>query len=206
MANYPGFFASVILGEETSSNTISNIGDLDVAGLNFALALHESDPPLVERYTTWGLQADTSLVYQTLSRKNQLVIGDAGNLYVLEDAQHTDDGLPISLVILSAPYPIPSDKEPLTTAKRLHEVTWQLRTAPPTGGQLVTISVYDVDDPTNSNSRTITQTTQKANVQLALNNARQWHFRWDITTNQDYDILAIGYKYQVLNRPYAPKV
>jgi len=205
MVNYPGWFASVELAAAVSTGTggDSIIGGLDVAGLNFALVLHEDAPPLAERFTTWGLQADCAIIYQTLAQPNQMLIGDAGNIYVLTDAQHHDDGHAISLIRTSIPYPIPSQDAPLTSPKRLWDVMWQVRTAPPAAGYLVTVSATDVDNPANTVSRTLTQTQARVIVRLPLSGVRQWVFRWDLTTDQDYDIISLGYKYQVLQRRYA---
>ena len=203
MVNYPGWFASVELAGAVSTGTTSNIGVLDVANLNFALVLHEEEAPLVERFTTWGLQADAALVYQTLASPNQMFIADAGNIYLLTDDQHHDEGQAISIIRTSIPYPIPSEKDPLTSPKRLWDVMWQIRTAPPASGIVVTISATDVDTPTNTVEVTLTQTTQKVIVRLPLSGARQWVFRWDVTTTQDYDIISLGYKYQIMNRRYA---
>ena len=202
MVNFPGWFAGVTLAKKAVGPP-DGIGDLDVAGLNFALVLHEDAQPLPERFTTWGLQADSSLVYQTLSAPNALVIGDAGNLYVLEDDIHDDNGAPVECTLVSSPYPMPNPNDPMTGPKRIHEVTWQVRTALPIGGQSVTIGVYDVDNPDHFISKTILQVARKVRVQLSLTNVRQWRFRWNLVTKNEYDIMSIGYKYQVMKRPYA---
>lgn len=200
MTNLNDFFVAADLGKGIATTPG---GDLDIAGLNFALVLHEEAAPLVERFTTWGLQADAAMVYQTLRQKNQLIIADAGNLYLLEDDHHDDDGLPLSLVVRSIPYPIPTEKDPLTTPKRLWDVMWQTRTPPPASGHLVTVTAFDADNETVFVAVTVLQTTQKVIVRLPLAGVRQWVLQWKLTTNQDFDLVSLGYKYQLMNRRYA---
>lgn len=195
----PGFFAHVDLGR----NPLVLPTDLiDVSTLDFAITLCEDDAPVSERFTTWGMQADAATLYQALSVRNTLIVGDAGAIYVLDEYQHDDDGVPIPTVYETMPLPEDTTEDTITTQKRLHYITWQLKTPPPSAGYKVNVKVVDVDDETNFITRTITQTKAKERVQIGLR-ARQWRIRWQFESTQDIDMLSFGQAIQIVSTPYA---
>jgi len=205
----PGFFANIDLGKDPF--TLPS-GLIDVSGLNFAIALCEDDPPIVERFTTWGMQADAATLYQALSVKNTLIIGDAGACYVLDEEQHDDDGVPIPTVYETMPLPEDTPEETITTQKRLHYITWQLKPTASliasTGtavGIIVKLKITDVDNAANFFTRTLTQFTTKMRIQVGLR-ARQWVIRWQFDSTEDIAMLSFGQAVQIVSTPYAPQV
>ena len=205
----PGFFINVDLGKDP---LVLPTGLIDVSGLNFAITLCEDDDPVKERFTTWGMQADATTLYQALSVKNTLIVGDAGACYRLDEESHDDDGIPIPTVYETMPLPEDTEEETITSAKRLHYITWQLKpniaftatTGTPVGLQ-VTLKITDVDDDTNFFSRTLTQFTPKMRVQIGLR-ARQWVIKWTFDSTQDIAMISFGQAIQNVATPYAPQV
>jgi hypothetical protein len=194
----PGFFSQIRLGNPT---VIDPGDEIDVSGLNFAFVMHEDDDPVKERFTTWGLEADSATLYQTLSKNNKIIIGNLGYAYSLREDVHTDDNVKIPIVWTSGPLPEVDDQTTTTMQHRLHYITWQIRTAPPSTGHLVTVKVIDMDDATNFSQLTVLQTETKMMLPIPLV-ARQFRIRLSASVAQDYDIMSFGYSYQEMNRPY----
>lgn len=194
----PGFFASIKLGDAI----ITDPGDvIDIAGLNVAIVMCEDDAPVEHRFTTWGLQADSATLYQTLSDKNKIIIGNTGFVYALRETIHDDDGVAIPVLWESGPLPEVDEQAPITQQHRLHHVTWQIKTAPPTMGHVVTVRVIDMDDATNFMQLVVYQTETKVLLPITVT-ARQFRIRMSVLTTQDFDPVSFGYKYQTLHRPY----
>jgi hypothetical protein len=199
MGQLPGAYAVIELGK-----AIADPGgpSLDLANLNFAVVMDEEMEELQSRFSTWGMAADSSTVYQANTVGNKIIIGDAGNLYVLDPNVHSDSGVPIPLVIQTGPLPGVEDNLPANVKKRIHEVSWQVATPPPPGGYLVWVTVMDVDNPTtNYRQFVVQQTTQQVLLRVGLE-CRQFKLRLEVTTNQTYDLITIGIKGQVLHKPY----
>lgn len=83
MTALPGFFSVIRLGEKVATDPGPII---DVSDVNFAIVMHDDDSPAPNRYTTWGLEADSATLYQTLSSNNKIIIGNAGYVYKLDEA------------------------------------------------------------------------------------------------------------------------
>lgn len=198
MANFPGFFSIIRLGEAV----VDDPGDvIDISGLNFAIVMHDDDEPVPHRFTTWGLEADSSTLYQTLSDNNKIIIGNTGFVYALDEDTHSDSGVAIPITLESGPLPEASAEETTTMQHRIHRLTWQIRTVPPAEGQLLTIKLTDVDDSTNFTQLRLKQTETKLLIPMTIT-ARQFRIRITTSVTQDYDPVSFGYSYQTLNRPY----
>jgi hypothetical protein len=195
----PGFFSHIKLGAET----VIDPGDIiDVSDLSFAIVMHDDDDPVPHRYTTWGLEADSATLYQTLSDRNKIIVGNAGHVYALREESHTDSGVNIPMLWESGPLPEDSEEETITMQHRLHALTWQVKTPPPVDvGYTVAVSVIDMDDSANLTAKTVIQTETKVLVPITIT-ARQFRIRLSVSVNQDFDIVSFGYSYQSLNRPY----
>lgn len=194
----PGFFAKIKLGEAVIDDPGTII---DLSNVNFAIVMHDDDAPVPHRFTTWGMQADSATLYQSLTNTNKIIIGDAGYIYALKENVHDDDGVNIPLVIETGPLP-EADAESSTTAQhRLHRIMWQLFTKPPVKGHEITVRVTDMDDSTNYKEMTVRQTTTKLLLPITIT-ARQFRIKWKVDVTQDFDIVSFGYAYQTLNRPY----
>lgn len=198
MANLPGFFSVIKLGEAA----VIDPGDIiDIHDLNVAIVMHDDDEPVKNRYTTWGLEADSATLYQTLSDNNKIIIGNVGYIYSLDEEIHADDGVGIPFLWESGPLPEASADENTTVQHRLHRIMWQIKTVPPTAGHLLTVKVIDMDDETNLTQLTLVQTETKMLLPITVT-ARQFRIRISGTVAQDFDIVSFGYTYQTLNRPY----
>lgn len=210
MATLPGFYAAVELGKGT---VVPGGPKLNTASLNFAIVMNEDDDPVPQRYSTWGMATDAAVLYQANNQPNQIIMGDAGKIYLLEETRHLDDGKPILNVWQSGPLPEPEPGNGLVaiSQKRIHEFWWQIAEEPPAGGYDVTLNFIDIDDPgnplvTSSGEivRRVTQTTRKQRIQVGLR-CRQFKVRISVTTDRDYCITSWGIKGQQLERPYTRK-
>lgn len=198
MANFPGFFSAIKLGD----GQVDDPGDkIDLGALNFAIVMHEDDEPVAQRFTTWGMGADSATLYQTLSNFNKIIIGNNGAVYALEEDVHSDDGVAIPVTVESGPLPEATPDESTTMQHRVHRIVWQISTPPPTRGHRVTIKLTDVDDSTNFTQLIIQQTETKLLLPMTIT-ARQFRIRITVSVTQDYDPISFGYTYQSLNRPY----
>jgi hypothetical protein len=199
MGFLPGAHAVIELGKAIANPSGPT---LDLADLNFAIVMAEEMEELQARFSTWGMAADSGTVYQANNAGNKIIIGDAGNLYVLDPDIHSDDGVPLPLVIQTGPLPGVEDNTPANVKKRIHEISWQVATAPPPGGYLVWVTVMDVDNPTtNYRQFVVQQTTQQVLLRVGLE-CRQFKLRIEVTTDQTYDLITIGVKGQLLHMPY----
>ena len=162
--NYPGCYLSVNLGDAPADPSGVT---LDIAGLNFAIVDNEDDQPIDHRFTTWGMQAETGILYQNLGEKNRIIIGKSGKLYELTEASWNDDGVPINTYWQSGPLPELSNDTPVEAQKRIHEFWWQTAFDPPSSGQVVLVSFFDVDS-TVAITRRIVQTSRKVRVLTAV--------------------------------------
>lgn len=147
------------------------------------------------------MNCEAVTLYQALGAKNQIILGNTGKIYVLDETKHTDDGGVLDITIETVPLPEVQQGVPVTQKHRLHAVSWQVLSAPPTQGYVVTVTATDVDNPSNANARTLTQFSQEMFINLALT-ARQFRLKWTLTTATDFDLLSFGYKYQSVHRPY----
>jgi hypothetical protein len=199
MGLLPGAYAVIELGKAIANPSGPT---LDLADLNFAVVMAEETEELPSRFSTWGMAADSSVVYQANTVGNRIIIGDAGNLYVLDPDIHSDSGVPIPLVIQTGPLPGVEDNLPANVKKRIHEVSWQVATPPPPPGYTVWATIMDVDNPTkNYRQYMVRQTTRQVLIRVGLE-CRQFKLRLEVTTNQTYDLITIGIKGQVLHKPY----
>jgi hypothetical protein len=199
MGLLPGVHAVIELGKAVANPSGPT---LDLADLNFAIVMSEETEEPRARFATWGMAADAGTVYQTNNASNKIIIGDAGNLYLVDPDLHSDDGVPVPLVIQTGPLPGVEDNLPANVKKRIHEVSWQVATPPPTGGYIVWVTIMDVDNPTtNYRQLVVQQTTQQVLVRVGLE-CRQFKIRMEVTTNQTYDLITIGVKGQLLHKPY----
>lgn len=194
----PGCYAVIELGDADSS---PDGPDINLAGLNFAVVMAEEAAPVTERFSTWGMAVESSTLYQSLDNTNQIIVGHRGKIYVLSDDAHNDDGTPIAVMIQTGPLPEPTEDESANMLKRLHEVYWQVGSAPPVSGYTVRLTITDVDKPTNRVVRIFQQYTREVRVPVGLV-ARQWTMRIRIITDRDYNPLGFGMNYQLLHRPY----
>lgn len=195
---YPGFFSVINL----NNATVTDPGDrIDVRDLNFAIVMHDDDDPVPHRFTTWGLQADSATLYQTLSEYNKIIVGNGGYVYSLSESVHSDSGALIPLVWESGPLPEADPDAPTTQQHRLHSIAWQIQTLPPVGGHIVVVQVIDMDDSTNRMRLMLRQTETKVLLPITIT-ARQFRIRLAVSVTQDFDIVSFAYNYQSLNRPY----
>ena len=201
MATHPGCYAVIELGDAVSDTSGSGI---NLRGLNFAVVMAEEEAPITERFSTWGMSAESSTLYQSLDNVNQMIIGSNGKIYVLTEDTYHDDGIPIKMVFQSGPLPEPNEDVPAQQLKRLHGVYWQIANDPPSTGYIVTLTVFDTDNPTHRAVRSFTQYSRKVLVPISIQ-ARQWKVRIEVTVDSDYAPLGVGMNYQILNRPYTGK-
>lgn len=195
---YPGFFAMIKLGRAV----VIDPGDrIDIHDLNFAIVMHDDDNPVPYRYTTWGLQADSVTLYQTLSDLNKIIIGNAGYAYKLDEELHSDDGVNVPILWESGPLPQVQADTATTVQHRLYSISWQIRTPPPTAGHTVSVWVIDMDNSANIAYALVQQTETKMLVPITIT-ARQFRIRMSVKVSQDFDPISFSYRYQTLNRPY----
>lgn len=198
MATLPGFFSVVKLGK----SVVTDPGDrIDVSDLNFAIVMHEDDEPTPYRYTTWGMQADSATLYQTLSDNNKIIVGDHGIIYSLSESVHQDDGVDIPLLWESGPLPEASAEELVTMPRRLHSIALQIGTPPPATGFNAAVRVIDMDNSKNFVQLPLFQTETKVLLPITIT-ARQFRIRLTVRVGQDFDPVSFSYTYQTLNRPY----
>jgi hypothetical protein len=191
----PGCFLSIDLGDQILSDP-SNV--IDVSNLNFAMVMSIDAEPVESRWTTWGIEADSLYLYQSTTNKNKVIAGNAGYLYSMSDEVYTDGGNAIPIVISTTPLPAVDDSTDAYTMKRLHSVIWEVHTPPPSSGYEITLTVTDVNDETNTITRTVTQYATRMEVDIALK-ARQFRIRLSTSVNKDFDLVLLGYKFQVMN-------
>lgn len=194
MAQYPGFFASVFYGNSVLS---APTGAYDVSNVNFAMVYHEEEDEWKDRWTTWTLDADSMLLYQPANAPNSLIIGNDGHLYVLDDEYATDDGKAIPITLISCPLPEVDAQQGITASsrKRFQSVWWELATKPPTLGYRITVTLTDVNDPTNTVTRYVTQTTNRMHVDITLR-CRQAYLSITTEVGKDFDPVVIGWSFQ----------
>lgn len=188
----PGFFINVELGDEILSNPTSVI---DVSDLNFALVLSEDEEPVAARWTTWGLEADTLYLYQSLTDKNKVIGGNNGFLYVLNEDEFTDAGIAIPIIFTSSPLPEITERVSLSSVKRVHRFKWGVRTPPPSSGYNITLTLTDIDDPSNTTSREVLQRTQEMDVSISIS-ARQFRATLSTSVTTDFDLVYWSYIFQ----------
>lgn len=201
MPKLPGCYTVIELGKSTSTPSGPK---LNLKDLNFTVVLNEDDAPLTERYTTWGMAAEAATLYQANNQPNQLLIGDAGNVYLLREDRQLDGGRPITMSWQSGPLPEPGENTPALAPKRIHEFWWQIDEDPRRAGFEVTVTFTDVDDPTNVVVTSIIQRTRKARVIVGLR-CRQFQVSLTVTTRFDYAITQWGIRGQIMSRPYTGK-
>ena len=196
MPRYPGCFFVVNLDE--GAGDPGGI-DLDIGNLNVAVAMHEDDPPISQRFTTWGLGVDSAVLYQTMGDRNKLIVGDAGRIYYLTEDENTDDGVPIRTVYQSGPLPEVDADVTAESQKRIHEFWWQTADDPPSSGWIVVVTFIDADSRA-AVVRRVTQASRKMRVPVGLR-CRQFLVRIEVTTATDFAPIAWGIRGQVLGRP-----
>lgn len=192
----PGFFISVDLGDAILSNP-QNV--IDVSNLNFAVVMAEDDAPVQARWTTWGMEADSLYLYQALTDKNRIIAGNNGFLYVLNEEEFTDGGNAIPIILTTAPLPTPDDSVSAYTMKRVHSIIWEIHTPPPIAGYEITVTLTDVDDESNTVSRTVTQYGTRMEIDLALR-ARQFRLTLSASVTTDFDLILLACKFQVMDQ------
>jgi hypothetical protein len=204
MAHLFGVFAQVKLARDNDGG--GGGPEIDIRDLNMALVFsedHATEP--AQRYSLWYLAADVATLYQNIAKPNQILLGDSGNVYVLDETASNDDGAGIEVIEESGPLPPPlqgeSPEYPATSDKRLHEVWWQVATQPPAEGHLVTVTVTDQDHPDYKVVRKVLQTDTKMRVQISMR-ARQWRIQLKIIPTTDFDVVNRGCSFQVIDGPY----
>lgn len=190
---FPGCFFVVNLG---GSTLVTPGVNNDVAGLNFAVVMEDSTPPNPNRWTTWGLEADSLFLFQQQNEPNQVLVGNEGSIYRLDDSTALDDGVPIPVTWISAPLPTVDDNNVASTMTRTHDIKWAIRTLPPTTGLTVTLTLIDVDTGVTA-ARTLVQYTQKMHTKLTIR-ARQFRIQFDVTGATDFDLAYLAYTYQTM--------
>ena len=182
-------------------------GTIDLTDLNMALVFsedHTVEP--AQRYSLWYLSGEVATLYQNIAQPNQILIGEAGNVYVLDEAATSDDGAGIEVIEETGPLPKPlagdNPEYTVTSEKRLHEVWWQVASPPPRGGHLVTLTITDQDNAAYTVSKTVTQLTTKMRVQIHMK-ARQWRIMLRVVPTSAFDVVSRGCIFQVVDGPYA---
>ncbi len=188
----PGCFLSV-----TFSDNVLNTPDntYDVAGLNFAMVLHDERIEWPHRWTTWGLNANSLLLYQPEHEANHILVADEGHIYVLDDSIATDEDAGIHVVFTSGPLPELSDEILGSTMKRFQNVWWEVETPPSETGYEVTVTLTDVNDAANTVTRIVEQFTTRMHVDITLR-CRQARLTLSATVGKDLDFTHIGYSFQ----------
>lgn len=201
MANLPGCYLQVNLGASTLQPPTTT--QIDITNLNFALVMCEDDTPVQQRFTTWGMRANSAMVYQQQTSKNQIIIGYQGNIYLLDEDTKKDTGITIPLRIetVSLPEVDPSTTGPITGIRRMKEIYWQTNDTPPSSGYQIKLTLVDEDDSTNFVIRNILQYTNKMRVPMSIK-CRQFRIIWELSVGTDFDIISYGYTFQNLERPY----
>ncbi len=187
----PGFFFNIDLG---GSIPVTLTETNDVAGLNFAVVMADSEGQVQHRWTTWGLEADAMFLYQSQSAKNKVLVGNEGIIYVLDEDAKLDAGVPIPLTWISAPLPTVDEDNDAQTMVRTHHIKWAIRTTPPSTGFSVRVTLVDVDTGATT-YRDVVQYTQKMHVHLTLK-ARQFRIKFEVTGSGDFDLSYLAYTYQ----------
>lgn len=191
MAQYPGFFASVVYGTNTITAPVDTY---DVSGATFALVYHEEQADWKDRWTTWSLDADSLLYYQPQAGNNKIIVGNDGHLYILDDEVFTDDGKAIPISMVSNPIPEVQDDTPASTWKRFQDIWWELNTPPPSSGYTITVSLTDVHNSTNKITRIVTQTSTHMQLRMALR-CKQAILSISTTVGKDFDPISIGWSF-----------
>jgi hypothetical protein len=195
MANIPGFFFSVDLGTDVLTQPDVNT---DVSSLNVAVVAHDDVKPVPTRWSTWGLDADSLFLYQSQTDTNRVLVGNTGFIYRLDEKIHTDNGVPLPVTLCTSALPPVDETNVAATMKRTQEIKWSLRTPPPSSGITVTITLTDVDDATNTVTRTVTQLLPQCHVDLTIR-ARQFYIKFTVNGSSDFDVTYIGYSYQTMS-------
>lgn len=199
MGLLPGTYGVVELG---AAVVVPGGPTLDLSGLNFAICMAEETTELPQRFTTWGMVAQSSCIYQSNSAKNAIIIGRNGNLYTLDPGVFDDNGTPITISIQTGPIPAPQQYVDISALKRIHEVSWQTTTVPPTNGYDLKVTLWDVDDIDNQVVRYVNQTDTRVLITGIGLKCRQFKMRIDTTLTSNYDMHGLGLTFQVLHRPY----
>lgn len=205
MAFLFGAFAQIKLARDNTDDGGGG-GEIDIRDLNMALVFSEDQETApLQRYALWYLSADVATLYQNIALPNRILLGEAGNLYVLDEAANSDDGAGIVVIEESGPLPPPlngdSPEYPATSDKRLHEVWWQVATPPPPEGHLVTVTVTDQDNASYWVDKQVIQTTTKMRVQISMI-ARQWRIMLRVVPTTNFDVISRGCSFQVVDGPY----
>jgi hypothetical protein len=178
-------------------------GIIDLTDLNTAIVFsedHTVEP--AQRYSQWHLSAESTTLYQNISQPNQIIIGEAGNIYVLDENEGDDDGAGIPVTIETGPLPPASQEYPIASLKRLHEVWWAVATLPPAIGHKILLKIIDQDYPNNTRVISVTQFTQIIRVQITII-AKQFRIQWKVVPSTDFDMVNSGCSFQVIEGPYA---
>lgn len=192
MGLHPGFFASV----NFAASTLTQPSDeYDVSGLTYAVVLHDEQLEWPNRWSTWTLDADALLLYQPRDENSQMLVGNAGHIYILDDSIHTDDSVAIPISIRTVAIPQVDDEVKASSFKRFQHVWWELETAPPSTGYEITVRLTDANDPSNYTQRTVLQYTTRMHITMPLR-CRQAYLSLTATVGKDFNPTNMGYSFQ----------
>lgn len=187
----PAFFLHVDLGNEVLSDPTANT---NVESLNFAVVMEDAEAPVQARWSTWGLEADSLLLYQRQNKPNTVLVGNNGYVYAMVEGVHSDAGAPIDQRMITTLLPSVDDNNDAQSMTRVMRVKWGIATTPPDTGIPVTVTLIDADTGEEV-SRSVVQYTNLMEVEIAMR-CRQFRIMFEVASATDYDFSYLAYTYQ----------